>query len=489
MEPYSNSDAAAVGKGYHCPGGSVRDVALHKMIGGYKRGVASRYRAVIPDELDEVTPAGPLLVSPKIDGEQWCLVLDPEHGCFLANPRGRVLFGDLPVLMEAQKALARVQGRTVIAGELFAAKKSGRPRHGDLANAIAGGADADADRIGFAAFDLLLGGDAEGQCPLPEYADRLATVARLLEGGKRLRVVKTETVTGASEVKARFEEWVAAGKAEGLVLRAEGNRTFKVKPAISIDAVVVGYTERSQDATQLSSFLLALRREDGTYQLVGHCGNLGSEDERRVLRMQFKDMHLGSNYREANSRGALYQFVRPEVVVEVRISDVQAERSDGDLMRRMVLDCGDDGWKSLRTMPGVSMLHPRLLRLRDDKTIEVGDVHVRQVFERVLLSEADDEVSALELPESTVVRRQVFTKVTKGVTTVRKLLVWKTNKEQASPVYPAFVVHWTDYSPSRKDPLKRTVRLAPSEELATSIADAMIAKEIKKGWSEVTGEA
>ena len=47
------------------------------------------------------------------------------------------------------------------------------------------------------------------------------------------------------------------------------------------------------------------------------------------------------------------------------------------------------------------------------------------------------------------------------------------------------MVHFTDYSPGRKDPLKRTVRLAPTQEIATQIAEAMIDKEIKKGWTKV----
>ena len=64
-------------------------------------------------------------------------------------------------------------------------------------------------------------------------------------------------------------------------------------------------------------------------------------------------------------------------------------------------------------------------------------------------------------------------------------MVWKTNKEEADAAYPSFVVCFTDYSPGRKDPLKRTVRLAPRLELATEIADGMIASEIKKGWTSV----
>jgi len=42
------------------------------------------------------------------------------------------------VLEEARKALPQTEGTTVIAGELFAARKEGRSRHGDLASALSG---------------------------------------------------------------------------------------------------------------------------------------------------------------------------------------------------------------------------------------------------------------------------------------------------------------------------------------------------------------
>ncbi len=83
----------------------------------------------------------------------------------------------------------------------------------------------------------------------------------------------------------------------------------------------------------------------------------------------------------------------------------------------------------------------------------------------------------------------MYTKITKGVTAVRKLLLWKTNKDSVEPAFPVFVVHWTDYSPSRKDPLKREVRTASSEEVAMQIGDDMIAANIKKGWEPIESEA
>jgi hypothetical protein len=50
--------------------------------------------------------------------------------------------------------------------------------------------------------------------------------------------------------------------------------------------------------------------------------------------------------------------------------------------------------------------------------------------------------------------------------------------------HPAYVVHWTDYSPGRASPLDRDVKLAPDEKTATRIANDMVEKHIKKGWNK-----
>jgi hypothetical protein len=90
------------------------------------------------------------------------------------------------------------------------------------------------------------------------------------------------------------------------------------------------------------------------------------------------------------------------------------------------------------------------------------------------------------VPPSEIVRREVYTKSTKGEIAVRKLVVWRTNKEHLAHVrFGAWVVHFTDYSAGRKEPLQREVRLAPTEAMATKIADELIAEGIKKGWTRV----
>ena len=51
--------------------------------------------------------------------------------------------------------------------------------------------------------------------------------------------------------------------------------------------------------------------------------------------------------------------------------------------------------------------------------------------------------------------------------------------------FPAFVVHWSDFSMGRASPLDREVRPAPDEESAMKLAQELIDENIKKGWEKV----
>jgi hypothetical protein len=124
-----------------------------------------------------------------------------------------------------------------------------------------------------------------------------------------------------------------------------------------------------------------------------------------------------------------------------------------------------------------------LERLRDDKAANPVDIRISQISE--WSSSAVPGATPDTLPSSQLLRREVWMKEAKGQTAVRKLVVWKTNKETTNSAFPAFVVHWTDYSVTRATPLDREVRLAPSETIAMKLADEMITENIKKGWNKV----
>jgi hypothetical protein len=285
---------------------------------------------------------------------------------------------------------------------------------------------------------------------------------------------------------ALFTELVEGGKAEGLVVRSSQGAIYKIKPEFTIDAVILGFTRRTEDPQAVRSLLMGLTREDGRTQVAGFCGNLGSDDDRRKLMQRLTPLVCESTFRCPSSSGDLYTFVRPEVVAEINVTDLQPESSDGKPMRSMVLDhTAESGWKALVQMPTASWLHPVLVRIREDKSPGTVDTRFAQILERCVVGEAAAATQELNLPLSEVVTRRVWTKAAKGKVAVRKLLVWKTHKSDADPSYPAYVVHWTDYSAGRGTPLEREVRTAPSSELAEAIAAKLIEENVKKGWEEV----
>lgn len=98
--------------------------------------------------------------------------------------------------------------------------------------------------------------------------------------------------------------------------------------------------------------------------------------------------------------------------------------------------------------------------------------------------DAGNIASSTNLPASTVLKREVYTKGTGDKLMVQKYLVWKTNKESTDSRFPAYALHFTDFSVGRKGMLKRELRISSSEEQILAMCDEMIAENVKKGWEK-----
>jgi len=482
MSLYTTTNSAPLADGHLCAMGSLSD-ELAGLCKGYRRTVAGRYAGATKDTLAEVG-AGPFQISPKIDGELWFLVSDGGE-VFLAAPNGRVIYGNVPLLTEAAKSLgSRSTGRTILAGELWVIPETDRPRVGAVVSLLSGGASADVKRLCFSAFDLVTDGALEGEGSHEAYSDRLSAMETYLEGGKRARVVKTQQADDVPAIESAFAEWVDGGKAEGVIVRTPVGRIVKVKPEFFVDVVIMGYTQKTDAPEEVGSILLAFMRDDGSFQLVGACGSLGDSAQREALYAKLSKQQTESNYRYASSRGAMYRFVTPTVVVEIRVSDVQTESVSGAPTAKMALTF-DGGWHAIGNMPSVGLIHPVFMRFREDKEVNKTDIRLAQVQERCFVTRLDETATKEERPTSEVLKREVYTKVTKGETAVKKLMLWKTNKEDDTGTFPAFVVHVTDYSPGRKDPIKRKVELAPTLAAAEALYADQLKSNIKRGWNPV----
>ena len=447
MSLFKTDNAKPLGKGQTVPAGSLTDVALFDYIKGYRRRVVAGYRSLLPEEIPTRLSAEPMYVSPKIDGELWFLVMNARE-VFLTNPKGRLIVGDVPLLREAKEFANRAKGLTVIAGELFAAQKEGRPRVGEVSASMAGGQDAAVNRLGFAAFDLVMGGDEAAEMPVDNYGDKLAVLERILKGGKRVKAVRTEKVGTPDKVTELFAEWVESGKAEGLVARGESG-IAKVKPSFTLDAVIIGYTVRAENPAQVRSLALALMRSGEQFQYIAACGNMPEKTREEMLEL-LKGSEVSSNWRLTRGDGALFRMVEPTHVLEVKATDVIDTESDGEPLRQMVLEFdGEAGWQAIRKLPAASLLFPVYVRIRDDKQVNETDIRIDQLLERCYVKDVDKSAEVVTLEKSELLRREVYTKRSKKGTAVRKLVMWKTNKEKADDNYPAYVIHFTDYSAGR----------------------------------------
>ena len=424
-------------------------------------------------------------ISRKIDGEFTCLAYR-DGACLSLNPGGTVRIG-APFLDEAAARLKAAGVRSaLLGGELYVRRSDGqRPRVHDVTRVARNPASqAEVDSLCFAVFNVY---ELDGQDPSGRYADALEAAQRLFAGGDRVQVV--ETVRGDRQrVFQQYRQWVEQEGAEGVVTRSDSSGIFKIKPRHSLDLAVVGFSEGIDDRTGLlHSLLVAVPTDADSFQIVGRVGGGFSDELRASLLTLLNQRLVASDYVEVNSDQVGYRMVEPGLVAELSCLDVVSRTSLGSTIDRMVLDWhgSERRWEGVRRLPLCSLISPQFVRLRDDKQARPEDLRLSQLSDITEIPELERNAAELRLPASTVLERAVATKVLKGATLVRKLLLWKTNKETLSPDHPAYVLHITDYSPNREAPLNHEIRVSSSEEQIRQFFAEWQAKAFVGGWKVV----
>ena len=466
------------------PVAAISDPSIHPRVQEYRRQTGSRMAPLDKEGIRDRVPQAAYHVSRKIDGEFTVLVYR-DGEAFTVNPGGTVRVG-MPWVEQAVECLVKAGVReAMVAGELYAERTdAGRSRVHDV-TAVTRSPESldDLKRLRFAVFDLIsLDGEPPGEC----FAETWKRIVAIFGKGKGVHPVEAIDANTAEEIEKQFGQWVEQEGSEGLVLRSDTAGKFKVKPRNTLDVAVVGFTESTGEREGLLHDLLAaVMREDGTLHVLTRVGGGFSDDQRRELLGDLKDMVVESEYAEVNADHVAYQMVRPEWVIEITCIDLVSQSAVGSPVSRMVLDWDHNKsiYHIVRRMPLASVISPQFVRRREDKSVCAADVRLRQLTDLVEVSLSDRNARDVCLPKSEVLRREVFTKQLKGKTMVRKFVMWKTNKEQQSDDYPAYVVHYTDFSPNRKDPLARDIRVSSSQEQIETLWDGLIAANIKKGWN------
>ncbi len=464
--------------GWMAPAGSLTDIRLLRRLSTYKRTVAGNYRSVVPDDITKSIPTGEHILSEKVDGETWFLRVESGEAALL-SPSGKVIVG-VSLLDEAKKLVG--DKSILAAGELYAKVEQGRPRVHDLHAALGGWAKAEVERLRFASFDLLRDGSDDAQ-QLP-FAKRVERLRELFAKCERIHPARFETAIDSADIIAAYDRVVTKGGAEGIVIRLADGRIFKVKPEIAIDAAVVGYCEGGEH--RVSELLLTLIDEN-RFHLIGRVRTGFSKKERRGLFDSLSQSACESSFRLAGEHGVLHRWVKPTMVVEVKCNDLLTHRANNEPIRRMMMEYSEsEGWTPLRPAPSISMINAVFVRVRDDKSVNDQDVRFSQVTDLAPVEIEKGDAPQQLLPVSEVVRREVFTKKVDHGLAVRKLVIWKTNKDTVDSAYPPWVAYFTDFSPGRETPLKTDIRVASTREKIGAQTDLWIASKIKKGWKAVS---
>ena len=467
----------------YCTGkaADLADPALHIKAQDYKRRVSGAMKAISAEEAFRMPKARGYIVSRKYDGENAMLFFDGEK-MISVNPGGTVRVG-LPAFDEAAELLKKAKVKSCILGAEIYVKDDATKAHPvqQVVRVLRSPPSKEAlEKLGVAVFDVIEVDDES----VESTAKVFELLAKWFAKGEQIHCVEHHKTDKIDEVMTYFTEWVVGEGAEGVVVRHDQAGWYKIKLRHNLDVAIIGYSEGT-DARKgmLHDLLVAVIRPDGTFHEFTRVGGGFTEDERKSIATDLKKRIVSSDYVAVNNDYVAYEMVKPGPVIEISCLDMIAERARGGPVKRMVLDWDGKKYSALHRMPLVSVISPQFIRMRDDKEAVVDDVNITQVSDLVTVPDAEKSAHADDDPASEILERVVYIKTMKGNTMVRKLLLWKTNKTDRSD-FPGFVVYLTDFSPNRKNPLERDMKISNNERKAKQMFDELARKNFITGWEK-----
>jgi len=419
--------------------------------------------------------------SEKYDGEGTLLFYDEKVDTVaFAAPSGRARIG-MKALNEAAAALkAKGIKKALFRGEIYLPTEQGKPRPSiaEVTRVSFSTEKGAADRLVLALYDILmldgkdLRGDGGG------FEDEWKKLGDIFGEDQSKAVHRARGGWCSGDELAKVLDQILARGGEGIVVRHEKERDYaKIKPRLSIDAAIVGYVEGSfEGKIGVRNILVGL-----TYPAKGGAvifqtlARTGIDDKTAVsLLEQLRGLKVASPLLLNDSDGREVHFVKPKLIVEIEGEDWIRNRSDGRPIRTQAFawDSKKEAWAYAGIAPCPRMIFPTFRKLREDKSIKDDGARIAQAMEEAV---PPAKPATSKKPE--VLERQVYQK---GKDAVRKFVLAKRSGEDVLP----FVFCFTDFSASRKDPLKVTTEYAYTEKRGRALLEACLAENVKKGWEK-----
>jgi hypothetical protein len=464
----------------------VSDNTLLAIATEYRTSVSRRYKT-LPAHALETTFHGKekVLASIKYDGEGTFLFYDEsKEAAFLFNaPSGRVRIG-LDCIDEAVAKL-KAAGITSFLGvcELYLEDEAGKPRPqvGDVIHVSFNGEPQELTRLRLGFYDIVMLNRKDWRGNQTKFETTWNELGQIFgENGKAHRV--EGKIIPSDEVKGFFttitNPAASGGRGrEGIVIRSLSTPdVIKVKPAITVDAVVIGYVEGDFEGKYgVTSLLVGLSRANNNIQAFFRVGSGFSDEQRIQLLERLKPIQVDAPIQLTDSEGRPIQFIQPNLIVEIEGESLVEENFYGKRNTSQVFswDPKTKTYSFIGLHPIPLLTHATFSRFREDKTFTDGGARCEQV-----MPDSPLETNTTKNEPAKTIFRQVFSKKD----AVRKILVVTNN----SP-FPYTVVY-IDYSPERAEPYKQEIKAVTTTSRLLQHVASYQEEGRKKGWTEVAHE-
>lgn len=468
--------------------GGISDTTLMGVATDFRNRVSRKYRT-LPARLLDTTFASiaQIIASVKYDGEGVFVYFDDELNLCLAfnAPSGRTRIG-LPCLEKAKTILkAKGHKKGLFTAEIYLQSKPGeRTRVSDVIHITSSGTAEERESLALAFYDVVMldGKDLrDNQRSFKTTWDLLGTLFGE-DPTQNCHRVEGQILTG-KDITAWFQKVTEERGLEGVVIKLLDNETtYKIKPSLSIDCVALGYVEGDfEDKYGVLSILCGLTAPDGkTIQALCRVGSGFTDAQREEFLPALSSLKTADPLQMTDTDGRPIHFVEPKIVVEVEGEALQETDLAGNSIASQTLQW-DGKTLEFKGMANAGRLtHATFVRLREDKVWNDGGTRMEQALAETAIA-AILKPAKIQSTKPEIIIREVYTKVTKGETSIRKIVV----TERHQPGFATWTIHWTDFSASRKDPLKTDTRIAESTERLEAILIGFREEASKKGWTKV----
>ncbi|MDA9814491.1 hypothetical protein N9B95_05615 [Candidatus Pelagibacter sp.] len=438
----------------------------------YKNSVTRKYISVSNDEIDTIQK-GDYWFSRKIDGQLWFYYKSNKNSKIINSNENDISNLVKDIKKDLDKKLSKSKN-IILAGELYFLTKD-RERYGDTISGLGDNSKKKNLRLGI--FDIVVSDKFLGS-----FEKKYNFLKKILgENLKDFSHVLEHKRIKQNEINRLFKEIVIKNNAEGLIVR-DDSAVYKIKKEETVDLLITGYT-LGNTPNQIRSISLGVYLNENEILHVGSCGNMPTNLRKDLYKKLIK-LKVNSNFQKIASNGSAYNFIKPEIVCEIKLLEFQGDKSNDEPIRHLKYEYSNKSLNATGRSRSVSILNCNVVNIRSDKKANFEDCGIDQIIKVSGIPKSEfKELNNKDLPKSKIIKKETFKKESKKGTAIRKFLFWKSNKEKASD-YPSYLCYYLDYSEGRSNPIKRKLYPFEDEKLGLNHFKNLVSENIKKGWEK-----